>query len=171
MKVFAMLGSALTKDEALGLARGVEDLPPNPVIVNIGAWHGTSTVAMLETRPDAFIFSVDVKPWPLERENLIKYGLDHRRVVRILGNSAEIDWPFDIDAIYIDGDHREAGIKADCEAWLHKVKPGGMIMFHDYIPLRPPKKNQVAKVVDSFFKDQKPEYRAGRVIVFRKGKQ
>lgn len=168
MKVFDMLGSALTREEALGLARGVKDLPPDPVIVNIGAWHGTSAVALLETRPDAFIFSLDVKRWALEEENLKAHGLDHTRVVRILGKSGEVDWPFEVDAIYIDGDHREAGIRADCQAWLHKVKPGGMILFHDYIPLRPPKKNQVAKVVDRFFEGQKPEYRAGRVIVFRK---
>lgn len=170
MKVFKMLGSALTREEALGLVEGVKDLPPNPIIVNIGAWHGTSAVCMLETRPDAYIFSLDVKPWALEEENLKKYGLDHTRVVRILGKSGEVDWPFQVDAIYIDGDHREPGIRADCEAWLHKVKKGGMILFHDYIPLRPPPKNQVAKVVDTFFPKQKPVIKAGRVIGFRQRK-
>ena len=153
-------------EEATGLAESIKDLPAQPVIVIIGAGAGASTVAILETRPDAFIFSIDIEPHPEEATNLVSRGLDHRRVVRVLADSGEIDWPFLVDAIYIDGDHREPGIRADCEAWLHKVKPGGVIMFHDYVPIDPPPKNQVARVVDSFYAGTRPLLRAGRLVVF-----
>lgn len=170
MKVFKMLGSALTKAEAMALINSAKRLPPNPIIIQIGAWKGTSTVAMLEARPDAFIFSVDIKPWPDERENLIKFGLDHTRVFRVLGDSKQMSWPDKIkaDMLYVDGDHRYNGIKADCETWVKTVKSGGLILFHDYIPLRPPPKNQVAKAIDEFFAGRKPFIRAERVIGFVK---
>ncbi len=35
------------------------------------------------------------------------------------------------DAIFIDGDHQEAAVTSDIEAWLPKVKPGGMLCGHD----------------------------------------
>jgi hypothetical protein len=36
-----------------------------------------------------------------------------------------------IDAIFIDGDHSEAAVRADIAAWLPKVKLGGIICGHD----------------------------------------
>ncbi len=36
------------------------------------------------------------------------------------------------DMIYIDADHTYEGCKKDLEVSLHKVKPGGWIMGHDY---------------------------------------
>lgn len=170
MKVFSMLGSALTRDEAMALVRSVKRLPKNPIIIQIGGWKGTSTVAMIETRPDAFIFSVDIKPWPDERQNVEKYGLNAKQVVRVLGDSKTMGWPINLkaDMIYIDGDHRYNGVRADCETWIPRVKKGGLIVFHDYIPLRPPPKNQVAKVVDVYCKNMKQFVKAGRVIGFVK---
>ncbi|HAB16156.1 MAG TPA: class I SAM-dependent methyltransferase [Verrucomicrobiota bacterium] len=37
-----------------------------------------------------------------------------------------------LDFVFIDGDHRYAAVRADIEAWLPKVKPGGWIGGHDY---------------------------------------
>jgi predicted O-methyltransferase YrrM len=166
MKVFELCGKMLTTGEATALAECVYRLPKDPVIINIGANEGRSTIAMLETRPDAFIFSIDLKPWREEKMNLIKLGLDPRRVVRVLGNSSKMDWPYLVDMIYVDGDHRFNGIEADCKNWLDKVIPGGLIVFHDYIPKGGPPRNQVAQVVDEFFRGQKPFIKKERVIGF-----
>lgn len=38
------------------------------------------------------------------------------------------------DWIYVDGDHRLAGVKKDSEVALRKVKPGGLLIFNDYTP-------------------------------------
>lgn len=37
----------------------------------------------------------------------------------------------EIDFIFFDGDHSYEGLKLDVETWLPKVKPGGMVVFHD----------------------------------------
>jgi len=40
-----------------------------------------------------------------------------------------------IDAVFIDADHRYAGVRADIESWLPKVqKRNGVIAGHDYRP-------------------------------------
>lgn len=166
MKAFKHCGPnplPMTKNEAITLAECTRLLPASPVIVQIGAYIGASTIAMLESKPDAFIFSVDVKPWREERHNIIDAGLDVSRVVRVLGDSSQIDWPYPIDLLYIDGDHRYDGVKADCEAWLEKVN--GYVLFHDYIPVRAPLKNQVYQVVTEVL-FRLPSFQAERLVGF-----
>lgn len=109
-------------------------LPPNPIIVNIGACFGTSAMALLEDRPDAFVFSVDVWVCPKERAHLNQSDCDHKRVVRVLGDSAEIGihWPYFVDMVFVDGGHEYEQVLADIAAWLPKIQPGGIIAFHDY---------------------------------------
>ena len=105
-------------------------LPENPVIVNIGA--GVSTCAFLEARPDCFVHSVDVRPCPEEIENVGRCGLDKSRVLRWLGDSKVIGpkFPYECDLLFVDGDHW--GVAADIEAWTGRMKPGGIMAFHDY---------------------------------------
>jgi predicted O-methyltransferase YrrM len=113
----------------------VSALPANPIIVNIGACYGTSAMAMLEERLDAFIFSIDVKPSPKEVEHLQLAGLYHYgRVVRLLGRSQDIGkhWPGQVDMVYVDGSHIYDEVVEDIEVWLPIIKPKGIICFHDY---------------------------------------
>jgi hypothetical protein len=49
---------------------------------------------------------------------------------------ATFDW------VYIDGDHRFAGIKEDLDLWWPKVKEGGYLAGHDFQLLSPHKKLQ-----------------------------
>jgi hypothetical protein len=41
------------------------------------------------------------------------------------------------DCIFIDGDHREAGVRADVTAALSALMPGGCILMHDCRPMSP----------------------------------
>lgn len=167
MKTFALCGpnpAPLTKAEAITLAYIAKQLPANPVIVQIGAYIGASTVAFLETRPDAFIFSIDIKPWQAERENVTRFGLDTSRVVRVLGDSSQIDWPRPVNLLYIDGNHFYEAVKADCDRWLDKVD--GLVVFHDYILEKAPPKNQVAQVVNEVFGNKPVILLVGRLICF-----
>lgn len=165
-----LVHAALAEDEMEALVKAVKRVPENGTVVQIGAWKGVSTTVLLATRPDIYLYSVDIKPSREEFQTVEKLlgteALD--RLERILGNSGEMDWDGQCDMIYIDGDHREAGIRADCIAWIPKVKKGGLVTFHDYIPLRPPPKNQVAKVVDVQCKRMKQFVKGGRVIGFVK---
>jgi len=52
-----------------------------------------------------------------------------------------------LDFVYIDAEHRYFGIRADIDAWLPKVKKGGIIGGHDYdYPIRPGVKEAVDEV-------------------------
>lgn len=156
----------MTSKEVLALADIVKQLPPNPVIVQIGAYIGVSTMAMLESRPDCFIFSIDIKPCLQERVNISEAGLDVSRVVRVLGGASQIDWPFSIDMLFVDGNHYYEAVKADCDAWLDKVN--GLIIFHDYIPVGAPARNQVFEVVSELFRLETPIMKAERLIGFER---
>jgi len=40
--------------------------------------------------------------------------------------------PSNLDWVYIDGDHETDGVIADIEAYVPKVKEGGLVLFHDH---------------------------------------
>jgi predicted O-methyltransferase YrrM len=140
---------SLGVDEADFLKALVSQLPPDPVVVNIGAAAGASTMAMVEERPDdIFVFSIDTDPNAGEPIELGKAGLAClHRVVRLLGKSAEIGehFPYAVDMIFVDGDHSYAGVTSDILAWMSKVTPGGILAFHDY---HSPSLFEVRKAVD-----------------------
>lgn len=39
--------------------------------------------------------------------------------------------------LFIDGDHRYEGVKADCDHWIGTVRAGGHVLFHDNYPGQP----------------------------------
>lgn len=117
------------------LAELARELPPDAVIVNIGADIGVSTCTFLEARPDVVIYSIDVLPCPSEFTNAIKFGLDISNLNRIQGDSAEAGkiWSFEVEMVFVDGNH--FGAAADIAAWRDKVKQEGMMVFHDWQPV------------------------------------
>lgn len=162
----------MTCAEIITLKEIVGRLPFDPIIVQIGAERGTSTLAILEERPDCFIFSVDIGECQGETENLIKAGLDVTRVVRVLGKSQVIGtrWPYKFDMLFVDGDHSEAGVRGDIDAWIDKIKPDGIIVFHDYIqePIPDHIKGRVSYAVDGMIKGKKEEIAwTNRLIAFK----
>jgi len=69
----------------------------------------------------------------LER-NLGRFGLE--QVVTIIdGDSADVAGTVEdgaVDFVFVDGDHRYSGVKKDLDAWLPKIKMGGVLAGHDY---------------------------------------
>ena len=114
-----------------------------PNIINIGSERGVSTLAMLEERPSATIFSIDVEHGRGEIRNAKDAGLDTNRIIRLLGRSQEIgeSWPYEVDFIWIDGDHSYEGVKGDILVWAKRVIPGGVMAFHDCFDGEPPPHN------------------------------
>lgn len=53
-----------------------------------------------------------------------------------------------IDFLFIDGDHRYAGVKKDYELYTDLVRPGGMFAFHDIRPNTKDESIQVFKLWD-----------------------
>lgn len=120
------------------LAELARSLPDNPRIVNIGAWIGVSTCTFLEAKPDCVIYSVDVNQCEAEFENARRFGLDAKRIIRLLGDSKAIgqNFPYEADMVFVDGDHWNAA--GDIAAWRGKIKRDGIMVFHDWMAECPP---------------------------------
>jgi predicted O-methyltransferase YrrM len=130
--------TALTEDEQrclAGLARG-------RVVLEIGAQHGASTVAL--AREATRVHSVDWHRGDPEAgegdtlldfwRNLHVYGV-RDRVVAHVGDAAVVLpalRPRSFDGVFLDGCHREEAVRRDIELLEPLVAPGGWIAFHDY---------------------------------------
>lgn len=156
----------MIKEEVVLLKSCVMQLTRNPTVVNIGAGFGTSAAAILEERPGAFIYSVDIQERPEEAENLIACELDSRRCVRMLGVSWEIGvhFPHPVELLFVDGSHKEKAVLNDTVSWLPKVVSPGFVLFHDYHHKKAP---GVTTVVDSMMKDHKIVGTHRYLIAFR----
>jgi len=129
----------LTRNEVDFLKRLAAMLPEYPIIVNIGAGAGTSTLCFLEERKDCVVISIDILTTesPITTNEYLRLGeidpQDAQRVIKIWGDSSLTGriWPFgSVDMVFVDGDHLAPGVKADADAWLEHVH--GIIAFHDY---------------------------------------
>lgn len=140
------------------LKRLANTLPRDPTVVIIGAGVGVSSIAILEERPDALIFSIDsmfptkqAMYKPGERANLIEAGLwETGSVIQVWGESQIVGkrWPIKSDLLFIDGDHRYPAVKEDIRLWLPYAKSGSVIAFHDYANKRVKPKAGVKQAVD-----------------------
>ena len=134
----------LTEREKLLLYDLSRSLPPDSVIVEIGSYLGASTcfLASAVRRRGGKVYAVDT--WTNlgmtegPRDTFKEFcdntkpfsGCIHIRK----GTSGDIARGFSekVDLIFIDGDHSYEGVKSDLDAWLPKVKDGGIVVFHDY---------------------------------------
>lgn len=144
----------LFASEVAALKQLAQSLPANPVVINIGAGAGTSGLAFMESRPDLYLFTIDIQyedsPFGClvaEKKVLQAAGYSFpfdNRYFQIQDDSvnAGLTWqtwkvggvgayPL-ADLVFIDGDHSYRGAKGDILAWLPNIKPGGIIAVHDF---------------------------------------
>lgn len=125
-------------------------LPPNPTVINIGSGAGTSSLALLESRPDLFLYCIDIQledsPFGclVAEEKVLNEAGFNGRYYQVWGDSKNVGTTWveqfaaagkmlpDIWLVLIDGDHSYRGAKGDILAWLPNIKPGGIMAVHDY---------------------------------------
>lgn len=125
------------------LAAGV---PQGGLIVEIGAAWGWSASKMAGAS-HASVKLITVDPWTLapqkqqpEREQLFWKTIApyKHRIMAVKSFSQEVDLPAvlhgrQIDLLFIDGDHHYAPVRADYLKFSPFVRPGGVLVFHDYV--------------------------------------
>ena len=120
-------------------------VPENGLIVEIGAYRGKSGASIASGMPKtARLMSID--PWLHQGETKQEYETIETvkeyhdnlkewkpRVIQIIGYPNEVA-PFvgEIDLLFIDA--IKNGVTPIWETWLPKVKIGGWIASHDYLP-------------------------------------
>jgi predicted O-methyltransferase YrrM len=118
-------------------------------IVEVGSYHGRSTVAMglalKVVRPRSVIFAIDPHEGRLKKgdnknpiestyvkfcDNLIENDINN--VQTYLGKSHECKWNREIQLLFIDGLHDYASVSRDFHHFEQHVEPLGFVAFHDY---------------------------------------
>jgi len=146
------------EDEQL-FHEAVQHAPSPARFVEVGSWMGRSACCMIEqirkSGKDIKLDCIDTwegseygshpgKVAALEAEGKTLFGefvknvsgcgglayCDPRITTSIRG--AELYDDESVDCVFIDADHRDWAVQADCLAWWPKVKPGGMICGHDW---------------------------------------
>jgi len=100
-----------------------------PIFVNIGIFRYASMYCLRAGSENATLIGIDIKQPDVEPDAQL-------RLVGIIADSSECHSRFcePVHLLFIDGDHRYAGVKADLENWTPKIAPGGIVVMHDYAP-------------------------------------
>jgi len=129
-------------------------IPDGGTFVEVGAWMGKSVAAFAEFTKkldkhvnihvvdtfcgepgnQAHAEMLDAHGGNVEhifRANMAALGIQPHIHVEDSVKAAADFADGSIDVVFIDGDHREAGVRADIEAWMPKVKFGGILAGHD----------------------------------------
>lgn len=133
----------LDLDVIKGLKELACSLGPDPFVVNLGAGFGTSALALLESRDDLHLVTVDyheesteIGSLADERDSVMAAGfLDDPRYEQLQGYSAETGKSWNrglVDMVFVDASHSYEACKEDALAWLPRIEDGGIIAFHDY---------------------------------------
>jgi len=127
----------LSEFEGVELAR----LGEGKDVLEIGSYCGRSTICLAQKAKSVLIvdpFDGRATPAPGDTfekllANLDRYGVIDR-VMALTGTSEEIlpDREERFDLIFIDGDHSREAVERDIELSLSLLRPGGLLVFHDY---------------------------------------
>jgi predicted O-methyltransferase YrrM len=134
-------------------------------VLEVGTYDGNTALNLAANlAPSGVVTTVDLPPdWngkfmydvPAHLRNVTdrqQIGIQYRQTVyegrirQVLGDSATLDWkllepPFDL--IFVDGCHYFEYVKKDTENALQHLRPGGVIVWHDYGEFK-----DVSRVVD-----------------------
>lgn len=132
----------IKEEEALALQKYADELSKKSICVNIGAGTGTSSVAVIEKRPDLAntFYTIDIRdndnPFGgllNEKNSFTKYKMSLPK--QIHGDSKEIakKWKHGkVNFLIIDGDHSYEGASGDILLWEKHLKENAIVFVHDY---------------------------------------
>jgi len=114
-------------------------------IFEFGTYRGQTTTGLAATCPSARIYTLNL---PIEADPryapyigmFIGRSPHRERITQIFADSRSFDTtPYlqSMDYIFIDGDHSYEGVKNDTEKAIQMLKPGGVIVWHDYAAKSP----------------------------------
>lgn len=152
------LNCLLLAERAIGASR----------VLEVGTYDGNTALNMAANLPaDGTLVTIDLPPEGDDPD--LAFNVDQKlrnvsgrhvvgrefrdrpescRIRQVLGDSAKLDWttlggPFDL--AFIDGCHAYDYVKSDTANVLSVMRPGGVVMWHDYTSI-----GDVARAVDEF---------------------
>ena len=133
----------------LGYAKGAE----------IGVYVGYYSRVLLDIIPNLNLLCVDSWEPKTRRERAYQLALEilsrYPNATVVRGKSVDVAKTVEdetLDFVFIDADHSYLSVKDDLEAWVPKVRKGGIVSGHDYF--EPQSGNLgVIQAVDEYVKD------------------
>lgn len=132
----------LTEGEGELLQKYAKKVPENGICINIGAGTGTSSVCVLEVRPDLVdtFYTIDIRNWdnPFgglvnERNAFDKFGMALPNQIHEDSKKVGREWKSGkVDLLIIDGDHSRVGARGDILSWKENLNIGAIVFVHDY---------------------------------------
>jgi hypothetical protein len=142
----------LTDAQARRLWECAGAVPPPGRIVEIGSFHGRSTILLARAAPEGSdVVAIDPhagtdrgpREWVTSTElgerdrrrfqsNLKRAGIAGRvRQVRLRSQDALGEVAGEVDLLFVDGAHRYRPVCEDLLRWGGRVRPGGTLLVHD----------------------------------------
>jgi hypothetical protein len=118
-------------------ASNVHFLRPNSPMILVDGWGEseatyTADNDILGGRPQEWHdrnYASAMRNTETVKDRTVLRGLSLEQAAKVADGS--------VDLVYLDADHTYKQVKADIEAWLPKVRPGGWISGHDYHTIGP----------------------------------
>jgi hypothetical protein len=147
----------MTRPELEVIARAAAAAPSGGVIVEIGSFAGRSSVHWAaNSDPSVRIFCMDPFDAIVDEFSLAHIQGDAasvpgrpsgelfaqhtaawaQRLTPVAQASPPPSWDVPADVIFVDGDHTSEGVTRDLEFWIDHLKPGGLMLGHDWDDLR-----------------------------------
>ena len=102
----------------------------HPVVVELGTRAGNSTLAFLAA--GAEVWSVDIEDIRLNPDGMMPWrNLPEWHFIQGDSLNVQADVPEEIDIFFNDASHEYQPTLEECWAYVPKVRPGGVALFHD----------------------------------------
>jgi len=147
----------LSPNEAYALYRYARRLPRGATALEIGSWKGKSTYCIARGLRDGRLICVD--PFDASGDDfsaalytaragttslreqfeatMTAAGVRERLDVRQGTSDRFVGTVGPLDMIFIDGNHEYEACRSDFSGYAPSLRPGGLLLFHDYDPSKP----------------------------------
>jgi predicted O-methyltransferase YrrM len=162
------------KEEIARLFEIVKALQPTTICEIGAAGGGTTFLFAHAAAPCSIIVSLDLEFDEARRQATSHFAREGQTVICLKRDSHRQETVREVtsllggrplDLLFIDGDHSYEGVAIDFKLYAPLVRPGGLIAFHDIVPLKAGDAHHTVGGVPQFWHELKERYTSAQEII------